>query len=579
MAEFQRFGISKLKGWPGRIREKMKYFKIPPLLIFLVPGIVSTIWFIIRVMPKPSRAAYPCMRVAAPLMSGFVIYILSVGGLTLLFRKTRNGIHRVRFISTLFLLFTALFSFSNTVDPATSGNDITEGNILTGPSDGPNQPMGEPAGINAGRVVWVWNPEATNENCINSFDLHKPGNTDQDVVSKMMEDAILKLTGKSTLERSWDALFRSFNYQKYNKKRGYKKGEKIFIKINQGTANAKLRKREIENGFYIPAEVTDSEHARNGLTGTCETYPNVVLEILRQLVNKAGVDQKNIAIGDPMSHIFGHNHEVWAREFPDVVYVDRSSDKFGRTLTKPSENELVIYSDGKLRDRLYDVFEDADYLINVANLKPHGRAGISLTAKNHFGSHGRQSAVHLHASLISPVSLGRPTNNGYGKYRVMVDIMGSRYLGRNTLLFVVDGLFGGGSNETKVPVKYFMQPFNNDWCNSIFVSQDQVALESVCYDFLRAEWNGTYSHNPANNSYEDIPNVNGVDDYLHQAAVPASWPEGIVYDPDGSGRPLPSLGIHEHWNNAVQKQYSRNLGRPYGIELVSVPDTLAISRR
>ena len=26
---------------------------------------------------------------------------------------------------------------------------------------------------------------------------------------------------------------------------------------------------------------------------------------------------------------------------------------------------------------------NADYLINVANLKPHAHAGISLTAKNH----------------------------------------------------------------------------------------------------------------------------------------------------------------------------------------------------
>jgi len=28
------------------------------------------------------------------------------------------------------------------------------------------------------------------------------------------------------------------------------------------------------------------------------------------------------------------------------------------------------------------------------------------------------------------------------------------------------------------------------------------------------------------------------------------------------------LGVHEHWNNAVNKQYSRNLGAGDGIELV-----------
>ena len=73
----------------------------------------------------------------------------------------------------------------------------------------------------------------------------------------------------------------------------------------------------------------------------------------------------------------------------------------------------------------------------------------------------------------------------------MVDLMGSKYLGRNTVLSIVDGLFAGGGSELEPPVKYYMSPFNNDWCNSIFISEDQVALESVCYDFLRTEWDGT----------------------------------------------------------------------------------------
>jgi len=123
-------------------------------------------------------------------------------------------------------------------------------------------------------------------------------------------------------------------------------------------------------------------------------------------------------------------------------------------------------------------------------------------------------------------------------------------------------------------VKYFMAPFNNDWSNSIFISYDQVALESVCFDFLRTEWNGLNVHNASNNRWESMPNANGVDDYLHQAADSSNWPVGIKYDPDNSGRPLSSLGVHEHWNNADLKQYSRNLGLSTGIELISIPDTL-----
>ena len=89
--------------------------------------------------------------------------------------------------------------------------------------------------------------------------------------------------------------------------------------------------------------------------------------------------------------------------------------------------------------------------------------------------------------------------------------------------------------------------------------------------FSGTEWNGTYSHDPSNNHLENWPNINGVDDYLHQAADSANWPKGIIYDPDNSGKPISSLGVHEHWNNPVNKQYSRNLGKSYGIELISIP--------
>jgi hypothetical protein len=149
-------------------------------------------------------------------------------------------------------------------------------------------------------------------------------------------------------------------------------------------------------------------------------------------------------------------------------------------------------------------------------------------------------------------------------YRVQVDLMGSKYLGRNTMLNIVDGLWGG-VEAIETPVKWEMEPFNNDWPSSIFLSQDQVALESVCFDFLR------YEASVGAPEWKNRPNMaQGVDDYLHQAATSKYWPKGIIYDPDNSGVPIPSLGVHEHWDNPANKNYSRNLGKKEGIELVKV---------
>lgn len=573
---------SKTNNWFKKIQENLKVRKLPEKLVFILLGLLSTIWFLGRVIPKPSRAAYPCVRAVAPFMSGFVLYLLSLGGMSLVIKRLGDNV-RKRFSFTTVILLLSFFVFAGINITSDTSFTSAQDNLLTGPADGPNTPFGVGRGVKPGLVVWAWNPDATNENCKNIIEnndwFFTPVNTNNEVVSTMVSDAVKKLGGSADLKKSWDALFKQHNKTIYGKKKGYVSGERIFIKINQGTASWTLSKEEQNNGYSVPSELKSGQK-RSRFPGATETSQFVVLELLKELVYNAGVKQEDIYIGDPSAHIFAHNYEAWHTEFPDIKYVDKFSDQFERTLIKPTEKDLLFYSDKKLKDKLFDAIQEADYMINVASLKPHGSAGISLTSKNHFGSPSRRSASHLHYALIAPLweesprQAGKASNGGYKKYRVLVDLMGSRYLGQNTMLFVVDGLFGGGADETRGPVKYFMAPFNNDWSNSIFISQDQVALESVCYDFLRNEWNGINKHDAANNVFEEGPNMYGVDDHLHQAADAGNWPDGIVYDPDNSGKPIPSLGVHEHWNNPYDKQYSGNLGLKNGITLVSIPDTL-----
>ena len=453
--------LNKLSDW-------MKNHNIPPRIVFFILGIISTIWFLVRVIPKPSRATYPCMRVAAPFMSGLVVYLLAVGGLTALSRKFKNKVINVRYAATFLLVLGVIAAMAVTLSD--NSNTLFQTNVTkTGPDDGPNQPFGKPTGIFPGRVVWIWNPDATNEkfehNNLDTYDLFPSAvNNNEKVIGKMFRDGMIKLTGEKTAAKSWDAVFKNFNAKKSNKAKGYTKGEKILIKINQGQSRWLLTQEDKNNGYYVPKTLKKEEERRKISLIPTETGPYVVLEILRELVNELGVNQADIAVGDPMCPIWGHNYEVWVKEFPNVAYIDKISAMHGRTLIKISENDLVFYSDKTIKDKLYDVIENADYMINLTNLKSHGAAGVSLTAKSHFGNIGAPTASHLHYSHIANRREGAVNNGGYRKYRVFVDLMGSKYLGQNTLIWIVEGLFGGGSNETKGPVKYFMAPFNNDWC-------------------------------------------------------------------------------------------------------------------
>ena len=232
-----------------------------------------------------------------------------------------------------------------------------------------------------------------------------------------------------------------------------------------------------------------------------------------------------------------------------------------------SDRGTILHEDGSstpvYSDYLPTCITDANYIINIASLKGHARAGITLCAKNHFGSHCREDAGHLHEGLVSPDRVSQ-TRTGMGLYRVQVDLMGHKFLGGNTVLNVVDGLWAGPESVEK-PEKWIIAPFNNDYTSSIFASQDQVALESVCLDFLKTEYT------QANHPDDYWPQMDGVDDYLHQAADSNNWPADINYDPENDGTLIGSLGVHEHWNDANNKQYTRNLDpvNGQGIELVN----------
>ena len=93
------------------------------------------------------------------------------------------------------------------------------------------------------------------------------------------------------------------------------------------------------------------------------------------------------------------------------------------------------------------------------------------------------------------------------------------------------------------------------------MSQDNVAIESVCLDLIRTE----AAAEMAANNLQDTIIYGAVDNYLHEASQ-GKPPSGTYYAPNGDSVRLQSLGVHEHWDNSTDRQYSRNLKTGNGIE-------------
>lgn len=538
----------------GKLSSLLNRIRIPSGIILLLTGLLSTLWFLVRVIPKPSRATYPCIRATAPWASAFVIYLISLGGSVIAVKKFKMHLKAARYpLATFFIVLALGFSFM----AMTTGNIDVFSAEPEGPGLEPaNTPMGIGKGIFPGRVVWVYDPDATNEDCTNTMGdgYFTDENTDQAVVDKMVEKAVKSLTGESSIAGAWDAIFQYHNEERGKGAVGYDPSEIIFLKINCTSTWA----GNITNSY---------DRVNNSYYAVSETSPQLILTVLSHLINEVGVPQDKIYVGDPMKSIYQDNYTKWHDAFPDVHYLDNYRTTMGREPVTVSATATIDYSDNQSvlqydTDQLYTIFEEMEYMINLPTMKGHKHGGVTMFAKNHFGSQTRSGANHLHAGLVDPID--QPIRNTYGQYRVLTDLMTHELTGGKNLVYLMDALFTS-DYEIDQPDKFDMAPFNGDWTSSLFISQDPVAIESVGFDFLFAEFDGT---NPA---VEDYPHMGAVDDYLHQAADSTNWPTGFVYDPEGDGTPNKfSYGVHEHWNNAVEMKYSRNMGLDTGIELVKV---------
>jgi hypothetical protein len=509
-------------------------------LIWTLPitGLLALIWFLVRVIPKPSRALYPCQRLAMPLASGFVAWLIGLVGVFAALRKAKYFFrHSYAKLAVLCLAVALVFAAVALVNMPETPLSAAETEALA--------PMGQGRGIHPGRVVWVHDPDATDWKGPGQGHLWQNEHTSQAVCDEMMSKALRGLTDAASDAAAWDAVFRYHNKARAKGSIPYRPGEKIVIKVNFV-------------GFIRIAGSVDSEtYELEGLRDYMNTSPQMIFALLTQLTQTVGVKQADIAVGDSLTYFAKEYYDILHKSFPNVQYLDCQGQS-GRTRMELSSEALHWSHHPKdcQQDYVPRTYAEADYLINLANLKAHPGSGVTLCAKNHYGSLVRlppeKGYYDMHKSAFS---------KGTAEYRNLVDLMGHAHLGAKTVLYLIDGLYGGLHYAEEIPRRFKSAPFNNDWTSSLFVSQDPVAIDSVGLDFLQAE-------------IKKVACMPGTDDYLHEAALAGDPPSGTFYDPDHQGdvQRLASLGVHEHWNNAQDKQYSRNLGRDTGIELLAVTE-------
>lgn len=440
-----------------------------------------------------------------------------------------------------------------------------------GPS---NRPIGVARGIYPGRVVMTRYPEVcrwAGRWNVEADQWFLPENTDLGKCCEMMSETLQALTGTKSDRKAWRKIFEYYHRRRFGTAwRGYRKGEKVAVKVNVN--NAKARERQ---------------------SNMSDEAPQVIMAMVRQLVEKAGVPAADIIIYDARRPFAPEILNLVWSEYPDVTFLQDDpgirdyqpvNPKTGdySKLQKPVWKRALTFSHGKFDGAclIPEQVRDAKYIVNLAMLKLHsyphnymeggddGQTAVTMTAKNHAGSVRAPWEMH---HWLNTRQDGKPN-----AYSPLVDLNASPALGAKTILYMLDGLYCGRKHAS-FPLHFPNAPFfnrtepyeNPEWPASLLASLDEVALESVGLDLLYAQSIGNTEP-----GFYDVPRImvrNQADDYLREMADPQNAPSGIKYVQDG--KPVESLGVFEHWDSPQTMRYSRNLDsrNGKGIEFIYIP--------
>lgn len=276
-------------------------------------------------------------------------------------------------------------------------------------------------------VVWVKNTNATNGWAGDSSKVNEA------VVRQMLDQAIMQLVNTNSVESAWSQILPCGSNCS---------NKKIAIKVNFNNSSGS----GTDNSCY-------RDH--------CPTT-QVINALLKQLIENKGLSQSNITVYDT------------SRGFPDY-YSQAIRSRYPNVRLNPDRSQRPPCSvdESVLGAHFGCALAEADYLINMPLLRTHGNPGVTLSLKNHLGSTLNCKSFH------SRFSSGAGQNS-------LVLLNSHPFIKGKTILVVADGLYGlkrggpGCRNGCAQDSNFFN-------ANSIFVSVDPIAVDSVMIDYLASE--------------------------------------------------------------------------------------------
>ncbi len=471
-----------------------KKFSVQLLFIFNIAiGLIALFWFLVRVVPKPSRASYPCQRAAFPLASAVIVWIFGFFSSVFFFRKGRKWFNSGKYKSGFVLIMLSLILYGiltlNGIDNLALANKLAE--IKTSP----------PLKAIVANDVTIADPQATVGMLKSSID-HAENLTYSDI--KKMVTEVVELAGGLT-EIVHD-------------------GDTVILKPNL------VLNRVAGTGDKIPLEV-------NGIT-TDWRIVRAVSEIVRELNPSGkifvmeGSAQSTQELFDEMNY-----NKTSMPEVDEFFQIENISGSWGEY--NSPKLQIVKLPEGK---NLYPdylkpynspeyylnkLYYNADVIISITLVKNHESASVTGSIKN--------LAIGTTPANIYGGSPDNYTRNGIDHSNFIHEFIHDNYMCRPADFAIIDGLQGLEFGPISLS---YMQSYEENKKNMrmMMAGKDLVALDAIealliQYDPEKVNYL-TYLHNDgigcADTRLIKIKgNVNLADeriDFKHQQAL---WPKFI----------------------------------------------------